>query len=143
MSSMQSLSPLAATLNVAIGGAIGAAVRYQLGRTLTAWFGPASMTAFPWATLIANVIGCLAMGVLFGWLAREGTTAFGMASEQARLLIGVGLLGGFTPFSAFGLEMMLLIERGQAMTGLLYALVSVLAGLVSIYLGLIIVKLAS
>ncbi|MEP2736988.1 MAG: fluoride efflux transporter CrcB [Erythrobacter sp.] len=135
---MSTLSPLMATVNVAIGGAIGASARYLLGRTLTAWFGPSNMAAFPWATMITNVIGCLFMGVLFGWLARDGNS-----SEQARLLIGVGLLGGFTTFSAFGLEMMLLIERGQAMTGLLYALISVLAGLVSIYLGLIIMRLAA
>lgn len=135
---MSTMPPLIATLNVAIGGAIGASARYLLGRTLTAWFGPANMAAFPWATMIANVIGCLFMGALFGWMARDGN-----ASEQARLLIGVGLLGGFTTFSAFSLEMMVLIERGQAMTGLLYALVSVLACIVSIYLGMIIMRLTA
>lgn len=135
---MSTMSPLIATLNVAVGGAIGASMRYLLGRTLTAWFGPANMAAFPWATMITNVIGCLFMGALFGWMARDGN-----GSEQARLLIGVGLLGGFTTFSAFSLEMMVLIERGQAMTGLLYALVSVLACIVSIYLGMIIMRLTA
>ena len=60
-----------------------------------------------------------------------------------RLLMGVGLLGGFTTFSAFSLEMMLLIERGQAITALTYALISVLAGLVALYMGLIIMRVAA
>lgn len=131
-----SLSPFAATLNVALGGAIGAAARYQLGRGMTAWLGPAAVGAYPWATLAANVIGSLAMGLLFGWMARQGGS-----HEQMRLLIGVGLLGGFTTFSAFSLELMLLIERGQAMTGLAYALVSILAGLAALYIGLIIMRI--
>lgn len=133
-----SLSPLAAIVHVAVGGALGAAARYQLGRMMAGWLGPQNMLAFPWATLAANVLGSLVMGMLFGWLAR-----YGSASENVRLFVGVGLLGGFTTFSAFSLELMMLIERGQALTGLTYALVSVLAGLVSLYLGLIIIRLAA
>lgn len=135
---MTALSPFAATLNVALGGAVGAVLRYQTGRGMTALLGPQAVTAFPWATLTVNVAGSLAMGLLAGWLARHGS-----GGEQWRLLLGVGLLGGFTTFSAFSLEMMLLIERGQAGTALTYALVSVLAGLAALYLGLITMRVAA
>ena len=134
---MSSLSPLAASLNVALGGAIGAVSRYQLGRAMTHWLGVQTVTAFPWATLAANVIGSMAMGVLAGWLARHGSGS----GEQLRLLLGVGLLGGFTTFSAFSLELMLLVERGQPGTAFAYGSISVLAGLAGLYLGLIVMRI--
>ena len=130
-------SPAAASLMVFAGGGAGAVLRYQLGRALTGALGPAAMMACPWATLACNVTGSLAMGALAGWLARHGT-----GGEHWRLLLGVGLLGGFTTFSAFSLELMLLIERGQAGTAFAYAAVSVLAGLTGLYLGLIALRLA-
>ncbi|MBB5731245.1 CrcB protein [Altererythrobacter atlanticus] len=130
-------SPLMASLHVAIGGGIGAVLRYNLGRAMTHWLGPTVVTAFPWATLAVNVIGSLAMGLLAGYLARHGH-----GGEQARLLIGVGLLGGFTTFSSFSLELMLLIERGQAAQALIYGAVSVLAGLTALYIGLIAMRVA-
>jgi CrcB protein len=131
-------SPFLATAHVALGGAIGAVLRYQLGRGMTAWLGAPVVSAFPWATLAANVIGSFAMGLLAGFLARHG-----QGGEQARLLLGVGLLGGFTTFSAFSLELMLLIERGQATQAFVYAAVSVLAGLSALYLGLIVMRLTA
>ncbi len=134
---MTMLSPLSATLNVALGGGIGAAMRYQLGRSMTHWLGPVAITAFPWATLTANVLGSLAMGALAGFLARHGH-----GGEQWRLLLGVGLLGGFTTFSSFSLELMLMIERGQLLTALAYALISVMAGLCGLYLGLVMMRVA-
>ncbi len=132
-------STLIASSLVALGGAIGAVARYQLGRGLTHWLGPSTIMAFPWATLAANVLGCLAIGILFGWMGRTGIGE----GETARLFLGVGLLGGFTTFSAFSLEMMVLIERGHAATALGYCAVSVLAGLTALYLGLIIMRLAA
>ena len=135
---MSALAPLSATLHVALGGAIGAVLRHQLGRAMTHLLGPQAVTAFPWATLTANIIGSLAMGLLAGWLARHGSES----GEQMRLLLGVGLLGGFTTFSAFSLELMLLIERGQAALGLGYAMISVLAALIGLYIGLIIMRIA-
>ena len=134
---MSAPSPLMASLHVALGGAIGSVLRYQLGRAMTHWLGPQAVTAFPWATLTVNVVGSLAMGLLAGWLARHG-----QGGEQWRLFLGVGVLGGFTTFSAFSLEMMLLIER-QPLQGITYALVSVLAGLTALYLGLIVMRLAA
>ncbi len=130
------LTPVAASVYVAVGGAVGALGRYQLGRAVMHWTGPAN--TFPWATLAANVIGCAAMGLLFGWLARHGT-----ANEPMRLLLGVGLLGGFTTFSAFSLEMLLLIQRGSAGLAVTYAGISVLAGIASLYFGLVLMRAAA
>ena len=130
-------SPLLASSYVALGGAIGSLLRYQAGRGMTRWLGAQAVPAFPWATLTVNVVGSLAMGLLAGWLARHG-----QGGEQWRLFLGVGVLGGFTTFSAFSLEMMLLIER-QPLQGITYALVSVLAGLTALYLGLIVMRLAA
>lgn len=134
---MNASSPFAASLMVFAGGGMGAVLRHQIGRAMTGWFGPGAMSAFPWATLAVNVSGSVAMGLLAGWLARHGG-----AGEHWRLFLGVGLLGGFTTFSAFSLELMLLIERGQPGTAFVYAAVSVLAALAGLYIGLIAMKLA-
>ncbi len=130
-------SQLLASSYVALGGAIGALLRYQSGRLMTHWLGPNVVTAFPWATLTVNVVGSLLMGALAGFLARHG-----QGGEQWRLFIGVGLLGGFTTFSSFSLELMLLIERGQPFQALTYGLISVLAGLSALYIGLIVMRIA-
>ncbi len=133
------LPPLAAMRHVAIGGAFGAVLRYQLGRTMTGWLGPTAMGVFPWATLTVNALGSLLMGVLAGWLTFR-TTANG---EQLRLLLGVGLLGGFTTFSAFSLEMVLLIERGQLPFAALYVFLSVALGITGLFAGLMVVRAVS
>ena len=135
---MSVTSPIVASMHVAIGGALGALLRYHVGRGMTAWLGPQTIMGFPWATLTVNVIGSLAMGILAGWLARHGD----LGSEQLRLFVGVGLLGGFTTFSAFSLEMMVLIERGDSALALGYSLISVLAGVTALYIGLIIMRIA-
>lgn len=131
---MASPSPIIASLSVMLGGGFGALMRYQLGRGITHVLGTPAVTAFPWPTLAANVLGSLAMGVLAGWLVKSG------GNEQMRLLIGVGLLGGFTTFSSFSLEMVTLIERGQHFLGFTYAAVSVFAGLVALYIGLVLMR---
>jgi fluoride exporter len=135
---MSALSPMVASLYVALGGAAGSVLRYQVGRGMTQWLGPQTVTAFPWATLTVNVSGSMAMGLLAGFLARHA-----QGGEHWRLLVGVGLLGGFTTFSAFSLELMLLIERGQAGLAFIYGAVSVLAGLIALYIGLIAMRLAA
>jgi CrcB protein len=128
---MSPIPSLYASLSVALGGGIGALLRYQTGRAMTAWLGPATIGAFPFATLAVNTIGSLLMGMLAGWLARSGGGA-----EPARLLIGVGLLGGFTTFSAFSFELVMLIERGQFMLALLYVMLSIGLGVTGLVLGL-------
>ena len=137
---MNAMNPLLASVLVMGGGAVGALARYQLGRGMAAMLGPQTMTAFPHATLWANVLGSFAMGLLAGWLARGGSAPGG---ETMRLLLGVGLLGGFTTFSAFSLEMMRLIERGQVWLAVTYAGISLFAGLAALYAGLIAMRVAA
>ena len=135
---MSTLSPLVATLHVALGGAAGAALRYQTGRAMTQWLGAPIVTTFPFATLAVNALGSLLMGLLAGWLARHGSES----SDQLRLLLGAGLLGGFTTFSAFSLEMVLMIERGQYLFASLYAILSFALGITGLMVGLAVMRMA-
>jgi CrcB protein len=112
------------------GGAIGAALRYGLWRAL-----PVAEGGWPWPTFAANVIGGLAMGVLAAWVLRGDNSA-----ESLRLFVGVGVLGGFTTFSAFSLEMMQMVERGQVGMAAAYALASVLLALGALLVGMIAAK---
>ena len=117
-------SYLAASLSVAAGGAVGAWLRFMAGRLIGA-------TPFPVVTLTVNVLGSLAMGLLAGWLARHG-----QGGEQWRLLLGVGVLGGFTTFSAFSLELALMIERGAMAQAATYVALSLLGGVGGLFAGL-------
>jgi CrcB protein len=134
---MTATTPLIASLHVALGGAIGSVLRYQAGRWTTWWLSPQAVGAFPWATLGVNALGSVLMGVLAGWLARHG-----QGGDQLRLLLGVGLLGGFTTFSAFSLELVLLMQRGQFALAVLYLLLSVGLGVSGLVFGLAVMRLA-
>ena len=92
---------MSSILYVALGGALGASGRYLLGQGASRVFG----AGFPIGTLSANIIGSALMGVLFGYLSSRGSD-----SDTMRLFLGVGLLGGFTTFSAFSLESLSLIH---------------------------------
>lgn len=135
---MSTFTPFVAALHVFVGGGFGAVLRWQLGRALTGWLGVPIVTAFPFATLAVNAAGSLAMGLLAGWLARHG----GGGGEQMRLLLGVGLLGGFTTFSAFSLEMVLLLERGNYLFALLYGILSLAMGITGLMVGLGVMRMA-
>jgi CrcB protein len=117
-------------LLVMIGGALGSAARYLVGKLTLGWFGP----HYPWGTLAVNLIGGFLMGLLAGMLARSG------GSEHTRLLIGVGVLGGFTTFSAFSLDTALMIERGDWGVAITYALVSVIGSVIALFAGLYLVR---
>lgn len=130
---------------VAVGGAAGSVLRFQAGRWVSHLIGPQAASAFPWATLGVNVAGSFAMGLITAWLARYSGAATGgnsMAAEPIRLLIAVGLLGGFTTFSAFSLDLVVLMERGQPFQAMAYGAVSVLAGLCALYIGLFMMRIA-
>jgi CrcB protein len=132
---MSSPNFLSHSLNVALGGAVGAWLRFVTGGLVLRLIGPTASAAFPWATLLINVTGSFAMGLLAGWLAR-----YGEGGESTRLLLGVGLLGGFTTFSAFSLEIANLAERGAAGMAALYAVTSVVAGVVGLFAGLALMR---
>ena len=114
-------------LLVMIGGALGAGARHLVGRATLALAGP----GFPYGTLAANLIGGLAMGLLAGILARSTG-----ATENVRLFAGVGVLGGFTTFSSFSLDAVMLYERGAALLALGYVLASVIGAILALFAGL-------
>lgn len=133
----QTTSPFLASLSVAFGGGIGALARYHLGRAMTGWLGTPAISAFPFATLAVNTAGSLLMGLLAGWLVRSAPEN----SEQLRLLLGVGLLGGFTTFSAFSLELAYLIQRGQLGLAAIYIMLSIGLGVSGFIFGLTVARL--
>ncbi len=114
-------------LLVMLGGAFGAGARFLTGKATLAAFGP----GYPWGTLAVNLIGGFLMGLLAGGLAR-----FGQGGEQWRLLLGVGVLGGFTTFSAFSLDTFNMIERGDWVPALGYIAISVIGSIAALVLGI-------
>lgn len=120
-------------LIVMLGGAIGAGARHLVGVLTLARFGP----GFPWGTLSVNLAGGLLMGLLAGWMARSG------GSEASRLFLAVGVLGGFTTFSAFSLETFLMIERSQYGIAAFYVGTSVVGSVLLLFLGLWLWRTAS
>ena len=116
---------------VATGGAIGASLRYLTGIAALRWFG----ANFPWGTLMVNVIGSFAMGVLAEFTIRK----LG-ASNELRLLLMTGLLGGYTTFSAFSLDAILLIERGAYSAATGYILANVVGSILALLLGLMLAR---
>jgi CrcB protein len=125
-------------LAVAAGGALGAWLRYQTGRLFLGLIGPVAANAFPWATLTVNVLGSAAMGILAGWLARHST-----GGEAWRLLLGVGVLGGYTTFSSFALEFALFVERDQLGLAMGYVAISLVAGFAALFGGLWLMRVAA
>lgn len=119
------------TLLVFLGAGLGGVLRH--GVNLAAL---RLGSGFPWGTLGINIVGSVLMGVVTGWLALRG------GSPQARLFVATGILGGFTTFSTFSLETVVLMERGEWPAALAYVLVSVLAGIGGLALALLVMRQA-
>jgi CrcB protein len=112
---------------VFIGGGLGAALRHGVNRASLAWLGP----AFPYGTLFVNVAGGLMMGVL-----AELFLVKGGGSQEFRLFLTTGLLGGFTTFSAFSLDAALMWQRGDYAALASYILASVFLSIAALFLGM-------
>jgi fluoride exporter len=117
-------------LLVAAGGAIGAAGRYGLGLLVTR----TGLGGWPWATLFANVLGSLAIGLVVGAMLR------GQGGEGLRLFLAVGVLGGFTTFSSFSLETVTLLQSGQWEKAGAYLAASVILCLLAVAAGLFLMR---
>jgi len=112
-------------LLVAVGGAVGSVARYQIGAMVLA---RTETWAFPLGTFIVNVLGCLIAGVLIGVAEYRD-----FLTLEMRLLLFTGFLGGFTTFSAFGVETVALIERGAHGVAAAYVLSSVIVGIGALF----------
>ena len=115
-------------LLVGVGGFVGAAARHLLGPWLMLASGQAR---FPVGTLAINVLGCALIGVFAAFA--EHLPAL---NGPARLLLVTGVLGGFTTFSAFGLETMLMLRRGDMALASVYVAASLVLGLAAVWLGM-------
>ena len=118
---------------VALGGAIGSAARY----TVNVWSGRILGAGFPWHTLLVNIAGCFAMGLLVELLALKLN-----AGNETRAFLTTGILGGFTTFSAFSLDFALLVERKSYGLAGAYAAGSVVMSLLAVFAGLYLVRAA-
>jgi len=118
-------------LLVALGGAIGSGLRHLVNVATLKALGP----GLPWATLAVNLAGSFAMGVFIELLARR----FG-GSNELRLFVATGILGGFTTFSAFSLDFATLWQRGDTLVAAGYAAASVVGALAAIFLGMWVVR---
>lgn len=122
---------MTAYLLVFFGGGLGAALRHGTNLLSARLFG----TGFPFGTLAVNILGSFVMGVLAGYFAFRSET-----SQHMRLFLTTGILGGYTTFSAFSLDAVLLWERNTPGLAVLYVLASVALSLAGLVLGLVLMR---
>lgn len=116
---------------VAIGGASGSVLRY-----LVHWIvSKKTLSTFPYQTFIVNIIGCLLIGILVGYLAKNQAQ-----NETLKLLLITGFCGGFTTFSAFGLENINMIQNQNYQLAFIYTSLSLVLGILAVSLGIFISK---
>ena len=113
-----------AIILVALGGALGAVGRYLAGLMLK------TASGFPWATMSVNILGSFLMGLVFGWLSRQNG-----GSEMLRLFLAVGILGGFTTFSAFSMDLFDLLQKRDMAATTLYLGGSLFGGVAAFIIG--------
>ena len=118
---------------VFLGAGIGGVLRHGTNIACARLCG----TAFPWGTLTVNVVGSLVMGLLAAWFAFRAGAGL---TQHARLFLTTGVLGGYTTFSAFSLDVVLLYERGQLGLALTFALASGGLSIAGLFLGLFVVR---
>ena len=121
-----------AYLLAALGGALGALARWGVATAL-----PHSAGGWPWATLLVNLTGCLAFGALTAVL-----TARSPEPPWARPFLAVGVLGGYTTYSAFAVETIELVDAGEPILAAGYVLVSVVGGVLAVACGALAVRAA-
>ena len=123
-------------LLVFLGAGIGGALRHGVNVGCARMCG----TAFPWGTLTVNVVGSFIMGAIAGWIAFKAGEGW---SQPLRLFLTTGILGGFTTFSAFSLDAVLIWERGQAGLAATYVVASVVISIAGLAAGLGLVRAIS
>lgn len=114
-------------LAVAAGGALGSVARYFMAAQVNHWMGP----GFPYGTLVVNALGGLVMGILIETMALRWSP-----TPELRAFLTVGILGGFTTFSAFSLDVVLLVERGEWLKALAYVASSVVLSVGALFAGM-------
>ena len=117
---------------VAMGGAIGSMARYGISSLVVKQVNPVN---FPWGTFSVNILGCMLAGVFL--LVAESMQSI---SQEARLFVVTGLLGGFTTFSAFGIETLGLLRRGEMLIAISYASLSIIVGVLAMWLSYSLLK---
>ena len=118
-------------LIVFLGGGVGAALRHGVNLAVARMLG----TAFPYGTLLINITGSFVMGLVAAYFAFKGD-----ASQHWRLFLTTGILGGYTTFSAFSLDVALLYERGELGMAVLYVIASVALSIAGLFAGLALVR---
>jgi len=122
-----------AYLLVFLGAGLGGALRHGVNVGCARFCGP----AFPWGTLTVNIVGSFVMGALAGWLAFKAEHGW---SQPLRLFLATGVLGGFTTFSAFSLDAVVLWQRGESIAAGAYVLASVALSIAGLLAGLFVVR---
>ncbi|MZR31169.1 fluoride efflux transporter CrcB [Sneathiella litorea] len=118
-------------LSVAMGGALGACARYGVAQVMLRQLGP----GYPYGTLFVNIVGSFLIGVLIEIIALRWSP-----SPELRVFLVTGFLGGFTTFSAFSLDVALMVQKGETVSAASYVLMSVLLSVAGLFAGLHLIK---